>query len=126
MKSNPNFNLINLVKDNSKTQSKTIEKKIRERNILSGKFICTGCIRVAKDLYGSTVSTWCKHHDKISSSEESDNNKIMDTSNIVEINQEAQRLAMKILQLNKINKSNVNLKPSWCFTCWCYFWYVNI
>ena len=36
----------------------------------------------------------------------------MDTSNIVEINQEAQRLAMKILQLNKINKSNVNLKPS--------------
>ena len=36
----------------------------------------------------------------------------MDTSNIVETNLEAQRLAMKILQLNKINKSNVNLKPS--------------
>ena len=34
----------------------------------------------------------------------------MDNSNIVEFNQEVQRLAMKILQLNKIDKSNVNLK----------------
>ena len=58
----------------------------------------------------SHVSTRCKQHNKISSSEESDNNEIMDTSNIVEINQEVQRLAMKILQLNKINKSNVNSK----------------
>ena len=35
----------------------------------------------------------------------------MDTTNIVETNQEVQRLAMKILQLNKINKAKVNLKP---------------
>ena len=111
MKDNPNFNLINLVKDKSKNLSKSIEKKIREKNILSGKFICTGCIRVAKDLYGSNVITICKHHEKISSSEESDNNENIDTSNIVEINQEIQRLAMKMLQLSKINKSKVNLKP---------------
>ena len=51
----------------------------------------------------SNVSTRSKQRDKISSSEEFDNNEIMDTSNIVEINQEVQRLAMKILQLNKIN-----------------------
>ena len=53
----------------------------------------------------------CKQHKKISSSEESDNNENMDTSDIVEINQEVQRLAIKILQLNKINKPKVNLKP---------------
>ena len=102
---------INVLKDKSKTLSKSIEKKIREKNILSGKLICTGCIRVAKDLYGSNVPTICKQHDKISSSEESDNNEVMDNSNIVEFNQEVQRLAMKILQLNKIDKSNMNLKP---------------
>ena len=62
MKNNPNFNLINLVKDKSKTFSKSIEKK------------STRCIQVVK------------------------------TSLV-------QRLAMKILQLNKINKSKVNLKP---------------
>ena len=105
LKDNPDFNLINLVKDKSKNLSKSIEKKVREKNILSGKFICTGCIRVVN------VTTMCKQHEKISSSEESDNNENMDTTNIVEINQEVQRLAMKILQLNKINKAKVNLKP---------------
>ena len=111
VKDNPDFNLINLVKDKSKNLSKSIEKKIREKNSLSGKFICTRCIRVAKDLYGSNVTTICKQHEKISSSEESDNNENMNSTNIVEINQEVQRLAMKILQLNKINKAKVNLKP---------------
>ena len=101
---------VNAVKDKSKNLSKSIEKKIREKNILSGKFICTRCIRVVKDLYGSNVLAMCKQHKKISSSEESDNNENMDTSDIVEINQEVQRLAMKILQLNKINKPKVNLK----------------
>ena len=62
VKNNSNFNLINLVKDKSKTFSKSIEKK------------STRCIPVVK------------------------------TSLV-------QRLAMKILQLNKINKSKVNLNP---------------
>ena len=44
MKDNPNFNLINVVKDKSKNLSKSIKKKIREKNNLSGKFICTRCI----------------------------------------------------------------------------------
>ena len=55
------------------------------------------------ELYGSNVITICKQHKKISSSEESSNNENMDTSNMVGINQEVQRLAMKILQFNKIN-----------------------
>ena len=92
-----------MVKDKSKNLSKNIEKKIREKNILSVKFICTRCIWVAKDLYGSNVITICKQHEKISSSEESDNNENIDTSNIVEINQEIQRLAMKmfVVEQNK-------------------------
>ena len=94
VKDNPNFNLINLVKDKSKNLFKSIEKKIREKNILSGKFICTGCIQVTKDLYGSNVITICKQHEKISSSGEADNNENIDTSNIVEINQEIQRLQL--------------------------------
>ena len=63
VKNNSNFNLINLVKDKSKTFSKSIENK------------STRCIPVVK------------------------------TSLV-------QRLAMKILQLNKVNKSKVNLKPT--------------
>ena len=33
VKDNPDFNLINLVKDKSKNLSKSIEKKIRQKNI---------------------------------------------------------------------------------------------
>ena len=51
VKDNPDFNLINLVKDKSKNLSKSIEKKIREKNILSGKLICTGDVFVLRKTY---------------------------------------------------------------------------
>lgn len=99
VKDNPNFNLINIVKN---IFPKLLKRKIRKK--YSGTFICTWCIEVWRDLHDFDVSTTGAPH-KISSSEKVFENEDMGTSNTVEINQEIKRLAMKLLQLIKINKS---------------------
>lgn len=97
VKDNPNFNLINIVKN-------IFPKLLKIRKKYSGTFICTWCIEVWRDLHDFNVSTTGTKH-KTSSSEKAFDNEDMGTSNTVEINQEIKRLAMKLLQLIKINKS---------------------